>query len=197
MYFYDARETKNLPSQKQRPVTWRPRVDLDSMNRDGGRQQSLCFSPGQINSRWPPPPSPPCRTKLIRKWRSLGEPLFRVDCTPPNGNGLLPPFSNLCISICSFSFPRVTDTRAQEGEDHEIAESIYSIENTTPPSNPFLNVFLSDRRKSRRFLVGSREIKGEKGRSWEGKVFGNWFSSVGLGDCFGFKEEMYFWEEVF
>lgn len=59
-------------------------------------------------------------------------------------------------------------------------------------SNPFLNVFLSDRRKSRRFLVGSREIKGEKGRSWEGKVFGNWFSSVGLGDCFGFKEEMYF-----
>lgn len=50
---------------------------------------------------------PPCRTKLIRKWRSLGEPLFRVDCTPPNGNGLLPPFSNLCTSICSFSFPWV------------------------------------------------------------------------------------------
>lgn len=167
MCFYDARETKNLPSQKQRPVTWRPRVDLDSMNRDGGRQQSLCFSPGQINSRWPPPPPPPCRTKLIRKWRSLGEPLFRVDCTPPNGNGLLPPFSNLCISICSFSFPRVTDTRAQEGGGPRNR----FIPSKTPRrhwSNPFLNVFLSDRRKSRRFLVGSREIKGEKIMGREG-----------------------------
>lgn len=168
MCFYDARETKNLPSQKQRPVTWWPRVDLDSMNRDGGRQQSLCFSPGQINSRWPPPPPPPCRTKLIRKWRSLGEPLFRVDCTPPNGNGLLPPFSNLCISICSFSFPRVTDTRAQEGEDHEIAESIYSIENTAPPLIQPLPQRFSLRSKK----VSSISCRIERDKRGEGKIVG-------------------------
>lgn len=166
------------------------------MNRDGGRQQSLCFSPGQINSRWPPPPPPPCRTKLIRKWRSLGEPLFRVDCTPPNGNGLLPPFSNLCISICSFSFPRVTDTRAQEGGGPrncgiDLFHRKHRAAIDPTPSSTFFSPI-----EESRFLVGSREIKGEKGRSWEGKVFGNWFSSVGLGDCFGFKEEIYFWEEV-
>lgn len=121
---------------------------------------------------------PPCRTKLIRKWRSLGEPLFRVDCTPPNGNGLLPPFSNLCTSICSFSFPWVnrhthahTHTR---GEDHEIARREIDLfhrkhHTTSPPllidPPPSRHVFLFDRRKSCRPISSrriEREIKGER-----------------------------------
>lgn len=195
MCFYDARETKNLPSQKQRPVTWRPRVDLDSMNRDGGRQQSLCFSPGQINSRWPPPPPPPCRTKLIRKWRSR----FSVSIALRQMEMASFHHFRISVSPSALSLSRGSPTHVHSrGRTTKLRNRF--IPSKTPRrhwSNPFLNVFLSDRRKSRRFLVGSREIKGEKGRSWEGKVFGNWFSSVGLGDCFGFKEEMYFWEEVF
>lgn len=134
----------------------------------------------------------PCRTKLIRKWGSLGEPLFRVDCTPPNGNGLLPPpFSNLCI--CSFSFPWATHVFRGRTTKLRAAESIYSIENTTlpfPSIQPFLDrTLFSSIEESLvdRFLVGSREINsGEGGSSVKGRFFGNWFSSVGLGDCFGF-----------
>lgn len=87
------------------------------------------FFPGQINSRWPPPPPTPCRTKLIRKWRSLGEPLFRVDCTPPNGNGLLPPFRiPLPPSALSLFRGSLTHTRERErGGTTKLraAESIY------------------------------------------------------------------------
>lgn len=133
----------------------------------------------------------PCRTKLIRKWGSLGEPLFRVDCTPPNGNGLLPPpFSNLCI--CSFSFPWAT--HGISWEDHGIARRGIDLfrrkHYASLPIDPTLpRTLFSSIEESLvdRFLVGSREINsGEGGSSVKGRFFGNWFSSVGLGDCFGF-----------
>lgn len=111
------------------------------------------FFPGQINSRWPPPPPTPCRTKLIRKWRSLGEPLFRVDCTPPNGNGLLPPF-RIPVPPSALSLFRGSHTHTQRRERERggttklrAAESIY------PPfyrKHPLLLIRapLFDRRKS-------------------------------------------------
>lgn len=154
---------------------------------------------------------PPCRTKLIRKWRSLGEPLFRVDCTPPNGNGLLPPFSNLCTSICSFSFPWVNrhthmHTHTGGGPRNSAPRNRF-IPSKTPhhvPSPPYWSTPLSPRFPLRSKKVLStdffssdreRDKGGEKRESCEdvieGKVFGNWFSNVGLGDCFGFKEVMY------
>lgn len=101
------------------------------------------FFPGQINSRWPPPPPTPCRTKLIRKWRSLGEPLFRVDCTPPNGNGLLPPFripvppSALSLFRGSHTHTH-TEEREREGRNHEIARrgiDLSAVLSKTPPSS--------------------------------------------------------------
>lgn len=46
MYFY-FRKKGNLPSQEEngRLVTGRPRVDLDSMNRDGVVANNLCVFP--------------------------------------------------------------------------------------------------------------------------------------------------------
>lgn len=138
----------------------------------------------------------PCRTKLIRKWGSLGEPLFRVDCTPPNGNGLLPPpFSNLCI--CSFSFPWAT--HGISWEDHEIARRGIDLFRRKhyaslpiDPTLPRSNAFLLDRRKSCRPISCriERDKLGRRGIKCEGKVFWKLVFECGIRGLF------WIWEEV-
>lgn len=133
------------------------------------------FFPGQINSRWPPPPPTPCRTKLIRKWRSLGEPLFRVDCTPPNGNGLLPPF-RIPVPPSALSLFRGSHTHTQRRERERREEPRNcaprnrfirrSIENTPFSSSALLSSIEES-------LVRSREIK-RRGRKGEDRGEGFW-----------------------
>lgn len=196
MYFY-FRKKGNLPSQEENGrlvtgATCRSRFDE---SRRCGRQQSLCFSPGQINSRWPPPPPPPPLRVGLNSSGNGEASASRFSVSIALRQMEMASFHHhFRISVSALSLFRGPHT-VFRGRTTKLraAESIYSIENTTlpfPSIQPFLDrTLFSSIEESLvdRFLVGSREINsGEGGSSVKGRFFGNWFSSVGLGDCFGF-----------
>lgn len=195
MYFY--RKKGDLSSQEENGrlvtgATCRSRFDE---SRRCGRQQSLCFSPGQINSRWPPPPPPPPLRVGLNSSGNGEASASRFSVSIALRQMEMASFHHhFRISVSALSLFRGPHT-VFRGRTTKLraAESIYSIENTTlpfPSIQPFLDrTLFSSIEESLvdRFLVGSREINsGEGGSSVKGRFFGNWFSSVGLGDCFGF-----------
>lgn len=104
-----------------------------------------------------------------------------------------PPSTTIFESLYLLFLFSVGHTRIS-WEDHEIARRGIDLfrwkHHASLPIDPTLpRTLFSSIEESLvdRFLVGSREINsGEGGSSVKGRFFGNWFSSVGLGDCFGF-----------
>lgn len=146
MYFY--RKKGDLSSQEENGrlvtgATCRSRFDE---SRRCGRQQSLCFSPGQINSRWPPPPPPPPLRVGLNSSGNGEASASRFSVSIALRQMEMASFHHhFRISVSALSLFRGPHT-VFRGRTTKLraAESIYSIENTTllfSSIQPFLERF--------------------------------------------------------
>lgn len=197
MYFY--RKKGDLSSQEENGrlvtgATCRSRFDE---SRRCGRQQSLCFSPGQINSRWPPPlPPPPLRVGLNSSGNGEAS-ASRFSVSIALRQMEMASFHHhFRISVSALSLFRGPHTYFVGGPRNCAPRNRF-IPLKTPRfsshrSNPSSSAFLLDRRKSCRPISCriERDKLGRRGIKCEGKVFWKLVFECGIRGLF------WIWEEV-